>query len=38
MHDDVDRNESESWVDQVELAIALVLQMGILVVTISAFF
>ena len=38
MQDPVDHRDAESWIDRVELSIALVLQMGILVVTISAFF
>ncbi len=38
MQDHVDHRDAESWIDRVELSIALVLQMGILVVTISAFF
>ena len=38
MQGHVDQRDAESWVDRVELSIALVLQMGILVVTISAFF
>ncbi len=38
MHDDVGHRDSENWIDRVELSIALVLQMGILVVTVSAFF
>ncbi len=38
MHDDSDQRDAESWVDRVELAIALVLQAGIFVVTVSAFF
>jgi len=38
MSRDTVQQESESWIDRVELSIALVLQMGILVVTVSAFF
>jgi hypothetical protein len=38
MPHDAEQRETESWIDRVELAIALVLQMGILVVTVSAFF
>jgi hypothetical protein len=38
MHDDSDQRDAESWVDRVELSIALVLQAGIFVVTVSAFF
>jgi hypothetical protein len=38
MQDHVDHRDAESWIDRVELSIALVLQAGILVVTISAFF
>ena len=37
MPHDIEQRDSESWIDRVELAIALVLQMGILVVTVSAF-
>lgn len=37
MHDDSNQRDSDSWVDRVELAIALVLQVGILIVTVSAF-
>lgn len=37
MREDAHRRDSESWIDRVELAIALVLQAGILAVTISAF-
>lgn len=36
MHGEAHRSDSESWIDRVELAIALVLQAGILVVTVSA--
>lgn len=35
---DVEQQDSESWIDRVELAIALVLQIGIFVVTISALY
>jgi hypothetical protein len=38
MPHDAEQRDSESWIDRVELAIALVLQMGMLVVTVSAFF
>jgi VanZ family protein len=38
MPHDAEQRETENWIDRVELAIALVLQMGILVVTVSAFF
>jgi hypothetical protein len=38
MQDHVDNSDAESWIDRVELSIALVLQAGILVVTVSAFF
>ncbi len=38
MSRDTVQQDSESWIDRVELSIALVLQMGILVVTVSAFF
>jgi hypothetical protein len=38
MHDDAHQRDSESWIDRVELAIALVLQAGIFIVTVSAFF
>jgi hypothetical protein len=38
MHDDVNHRDSESWIDRVELAIALVLQIGIFLVTVSALF
>ncbi len=37
MHDDAEQYDPESWIDRVELAIALVLQAGIFVVTVSAF-
>ncbi len=37
MQDDAHRRESTSWIDRVELAIATVLQVGILIVTVSAF-
>ena len=37
MREDAHRPDPESWIDRVELAIALVLQVGILAVTISAF-
>ena len=36
MQDKSGRNEPESWVDRVEMAIAVVLQIGILLVTVSA--
>ncbi len=35
---DVEQQASESWIDRVELAIALALQIGIFVVTVSALF
>lgn len=38
MHDDARHRDSESWIDRVQLAIALVLQAGIFIVTVSAFF
>jgi len=34
----VEQQASESWIDRVELAIALALQIGIFVVTVSALF
>ena len=38
MPQDIEQQASESWIDRVELAIALALQIGIFVVTISALF
>ena len=38
MPDDVEQQDSASWIDRVELAIALALQIGIFVVTVSALF
>lgn len=38
MSDDTDQKTSESWVDRVELAIALALQIGIFIVTMSALY
>ncbi len=38
MSEDVEQQDSESWIDRVELAIALALQIGIFVVTVSALF
>jgi hypothetical protein len=38
MTDSVPERENESWIDRVELAIALALQIGIFVVTVSALF
>lgn len=38
MPGDTPQHEAESWIDRVELAIALALQVGILIVTASAFF
>jgi len=38
MTDPLPERENESWIDRIELAIALVLQIGIFVVTVSALF
>ncbi len=38
MSEDVEQQDSESWIDRVELAIALALQIGIFVVTVSALY
>jgi hypothetical protein len=38
MPHDIEQRDSESWIDRVELAIALVLQIGIIVVTLGALY